>query len=320
MLEGGGINDDIAQKRIDEMQRHRENRERKRKESEMEMEMESEKGDDASISSMSLPQTINLKNEEKWKDGIHRKNKKIKALKTQLESALSEVEDLQIEFESERTDLLQNIRASFKEMALYKQMVAIFLSSSAVDEIFFRAKWEKESEKWKLPEFAYTYSYGRSPTSARTPKKKRFSASLQAMDRSHLSPSNIKSLGFNNFHHRSTSSLRGPSTPCEKNDAKFFPKNNENSSDVLLASLSAKSLSNIKKINLSKSSDIELRSRSKESTDEEKVSALLNKTVFENKKKIHFVEGGEGSDEDSLTEIPDLFPLKKRRESLAKTC
>eukprot|EP00483_Globobulimina_turgida_P000423 UN00423 len=79
----------------------------------------------------------------------NKNNKKIKYNK----DAQNEIDDLMSEFERQRSDLLQDVRMTSREMALYRTIVYELGDPVTIDEIIFQSKWDEQNQKWILPNF-----------------------------------------------------------------------------------------------------------------------------------------------------------------------
>jgi len=138
LLEGGG-GSDKARQRLDDMKSKRNRRNEQRN-----------GGIDMSSSSGSV-----RSGDRKWK--------------SRYKEAQSEIEDLMAEFEGQRTDLLQDIRVTHREMALYRTIVYKLMASSTVDEILYQSQWDSQREIWILPKFMDNLSMnGNTNKSSRT--------------------------------------------------------------------------------------------------------------------------------------------------------
>jgi len=82
--------------------------------------------------------------------------------KARCKEAQGEVEDLMAEFERQRTDFLNDIRTTHREMALYRAMVHKLMAAETIDQILYRSKWDSLREQWVLPHFMDNLAKNRS--------------------------------------------------------------------------------------------------------------------------------------------------------------
>ena len=79
------------------------------------------------------------------------KTKKLKKLWTKFQTASSEVEDLQSEFQQEKEGLLDTIRTLSRELKLKELIVANFIPDDYARSIEKRAQFNVEEDKWTIP-------------------------------------------------------------------------------------------------------------------------------------------------------------------------
>ncbi len=79
------------------------------------------------------------------------KTKKLKKLWTKFQTASSEVEDLQSEFQQEKEGLLDTIRTLSRELKLKELIVANFIPDDYARSIEKRAQFNVEEGKWTIP-------------------------------------------------------------------------------------------------------------------------------------------------------------------------
>ena len=86
--------------------------------------------------------------------------------------AQNEIEDLMEEFENQRSDLLQDIRTTYREMTLYRTIVYKMMDSSIIDQIIYQSQWDNTKEIWILPSFMDNYNNTNNDTMSPSPNKK----------------------------------------------------------------------------------------------------------------------------------------------------
>ena len=69
------------------------------------------------------------------------------------ESLKQEISDLNHEFELEKQEMLDDMRLSYREMCLYRQIANLLLPLQLIDKIISQSKWNDDNEMWKLPSF-----------------------------------------------------------------------------------------------------------------------------------------------------------------------
>ena len=79
------------------------------------------------------------------------KTKKLKKLWAKFQSASSEVEDLQSEFQQERSDFLDTIRTLTRNLKLKELVIANFIPDDYAKSIEKRAQWKEEEDNWHIP-------------------------------------------------------------------------------------------------------------------------------------------------------------------------
>eukprot|EP01084_Bolivina_argentea_P270852 460665_1 len=76
-----------------------------------------------------------------------------KKWKIKYRDAQNEIEDLMSEFEKQRSDLLQDIRMTHREMCLYRTIVYKLMAPNTIDHIIYESTWDAHKESWSLPPF-----------------------------------------------------------------------------------------------------------------------------------------------------------------------
>jgi Kinesin motor domain len=79
------------------------------------------------------------------------KTRKLKRLKAKYRQSQQEIKDLQEEFETEREDILDDLRNSDRQAVLYKQLLGVFMSERHMERVISSCKWDPESDEWLLP-------------------------------------------------------------------------------------------------------------------------------------------------------------------------
>ncbi|KAJ1536306.1 Kinesin-like protein kif3b [Nowakowskiella sp. JEL0078] len=100
-------------------------------------------------------QEAQLQMEENYaslQDEVDSKSKKLKKLWTKLQSAKSEINDLQDEFRNEREDLLDTIREISRELSLKLTLIENFVPAEERTKIESRATYDEEHDDWQLAE------------------------------------------------------------------------------------------------------------------------------------------------------------------------
>jgi len=95
----------------------------------------------------------NLQLEEHFsslQEEVEVKTKKLKKLWTKFQTAQREVEDLQSEFQLEKTDLLETIRQLSRTVKLKELIIANFIPEDYSKKIEKRAVWNHEEDSWNV--------------------------------------------------------------------------------------------------------------------------------------------------------------------------
>jgi len=74
-----------------------------------------------------------------------------KKMEQQVNKARQEIDDLTEEFERERENLTDMLRDANKEVKLWEQVAALFLSQREMRKVLERSVWIVEMEEWRLP-------------------------------------------------------------------------------------------------------------------------------------------------------------------------
>ena len=103
----------------------------------------------------------NLQLEEHFssmQEEVEVKTKKLKKLFTKYQGAVQEAQDLQEEFQTERTDLLDTIRLLTRQVKLKELMIANFVPQGYAKSIETRASWNQEEDVWTISKMESTGS------------------------------------------------------------------------------------------------------------------------------------------------------------------
>merc|ERR1711871_530689 len=95
----------------------------------------------------------NLQLEEHFsslQEEVEVKTKKLKTLFTKHQTALSEIENLQEEFQTERTDLLDTIRLLTQNLKLKDLVMGNFIPNECCEKIDRRATWSDDDDAWVI--------------------------------------------------------------------------------------------------------------------------------------------------------------------------
>jgi len=96
----------------------------------------------------------NLQLEEHFsslQEEVEVKTKKLKKLWTRYQGAVQEAKDLQEEFQTERTDMLDTIRELTRNIKLKDTIIQNFIPDETAKSIEKRATWSNEDETWIVP-------------------------------------------------------------------------------------------------------------------------------------------------------------------------
>jgi kinesin family protein 3/17 len=96
----------------------------------------------------------NLQLEEHFsslQEEVEVKTKKLKKLWSKYQGALKEAQDLQEEFQTERTDMLDTIRELTRNIKLKDTIIQNFIPEETAKSIEKRASWNNEEEAWMIP-------------------------------------------------------------------------------------------------------------------------------------------------------------------------
>jgi hypothetical protein len=110
-----------------------------------------------------------LAQEEKYsslREEAESKTRKLKQLWSKFRAAQSEVEDLQMEQQQEKQDLLHTVRELTRQVQLQNLVIDSFVPPEEVSKLERRAAWDEDSEQWRLLPF----SEGRDAEAERRPK------------------------------------------------------------------------------------------------------------------------------------------------------
>ena len=102
---------------------------------------------------------MNLQLEEHFsslQEEVEVKTKKLKKLWSKYQGALQEAKDLQEEFQTERSDMLDTIREVQRNAALDGFVVKNFIPDQYSEMIKTRAAWNEDKYKWVIPKIEIT--------------------------------------------------------------------------------------------------------------------------------------------------------------------
>ena len=102
---------------------------------------------------------MNLQLEEHFsslQEEVEVKTKKLKKLWTKYQGALREAQDLQEEFQTERSDMLDTIRELTRNIKLKDTIIQNFIPEETARSIEKRAGWNTEEEVWIIPKLEFS--------------------------------------------------------------------------------------------------------------------------------------------------------------------
>eukprot|EP01112_Ceratiomyxa_fruticulosa_P022209 TRINITY_DN8067_c0_g1_i1.p1 TRINITY_DN8067_c0_g1~~TRINITY_DN8067_c0_g1_i1.p1 ORF type:complete len:730 (+),score=171.83 TRINITY_DN8067_c0_g1_i1:93-2282(+) len=76
--------------------------------------------------------------------------KKLKKLQQKLQGAKSEIHDLQSEWQKEKEDMLENVRALSSQISLKTAIITSFIPVDEVAKTESRAQWDEEKQIWRM--------------------------------------------------------------------------------------------------------------------------------------------------------------------------
>jgi len=76
--------------------------------------------------------------------------KKLKKLQQKLQGAKSEIHDLQSEWQKEKEDMLENVRALSSQISLKSAIISCFIPADEVTKTESRAHWDEEKQIWRM--------------------------------------------------------------------------------------------------------------------------------------------------------------------------
>lgn len=79
------------------------------------------------------------------------KTRKLKKVWNKLQQAQAECRDLEVEFQRERTDMLDTIRELTRQLKLKSLVISNFIPMEDLNLINRRATWDEEADDWVLP-------------------------------------------------------------------------------------------------------------------------------------------------------------------------
>ena len=83
------------------------------------------------------------------------KSKLIKKLSKRYKAALSEIQDLETEHQSEKSDLLEAIRTIERDLDFYKTVVGTLMKDEELYKVKAKSRFDMENNKWKVPAFTF---------------------------------------------------------------------------------------------------------------------------------------------------------------------
>ena len=79
------------------------------------------------------------------------KTRKLKKLYSKYQAAVKEQEDLQMEFQAERVDMLETIRQLPRTIKLKDIVMGNFMPEDCIRNVETRAKWSDVDDCWVIP-------------------------------------------------------------------------------------------------------------------------------------------------------------------------
>jgi kinesin family protein 3/17 len=101
---------------------------------------------------------MNLQLEEHFsslQEEVEVKTKKLKKLWTKYQGAIREAQDLQEEFQTERSDMLDTIRELSRNIKLKDTIIQNFIPDETARSIEKRSAWSNEEEMWMIPKLDF---------------------------------------------------------------------------------------------------------------------------------------------------------------------
>ena len=141
LIKGGEIISKASQQEINLRRAEQELRERSLQEARLAQELVSK-------------EEANLQLEEHFsslQEEVEVKTRKLKKLYSKYQAALKEQEDLQMEFQTERNDMLEAIRQLTRAVKLKDIIMSNFMPEECVKGVENRAKWSDNDDCWVIP-------------------------------------------------------------------------------------------------------------------------------------------------------------------------
>lgn len=83
------------------------------------------------------------------------KTKLIKKLSKRYKGALAEIQDLETEHQSEKSELLETIRTLERDLDFYKTVVGTLMKEEELYKVKAKSRFDMENNKWKVPAFTF---------------------------------------------------------------------------------------------------------------------------------------------------------------------
>ena len=163
LLQGGEVIDKAREQEI--RLRKAENELRQRQQEELRLAQE-----------LASKEEANLQLEEHFEslqEEVEVKTKKLKKLYAKYQAAVSETKDLQAEFQTERTDMLDTIRQLTRALKLKDLIIQNFIPEDFAKGIEKRANWNAEDDAWTIPKIELSGNRVRLNRPISNPKLKR---------------------------------------------------------------------------------------------------------------------------------------------------
>ena len=89
-----------------------------------------------------------IKEEELLKNDVNKLQKKVKEL-------TSEIEDLKLDNEKDRSDYMEGVKAIYRDNQFYREIIRFMLSDYELKQIIEMSKYNEEEEKWNVQSFSF---------------------------------------------------------------------------------------------------------------------------------------------------------------------
>lgn len=134
-----------------------------------EQELAQRRAQEASLArELAEKEELNLQLEEHFsslQEEVEVKTKKLKKLWNKYQAAVREAKDLQEEFQTERTDMLDTIRQLTQTLKLKDMIIQHFIPEEVAKNIERRAQFNQEEDQWVVPRLDLTGNALRAPVS-----------------------------------------------------------------------------------------------------------------------------------------------------------